>query len=237
MSGQVPTEDPLPNSEVLRDLAGLPAPLPGDPRRQAVHSIQGTVYQAWWSIDAWLRLTTPDEVIYLEGAEDFDIVKSDTAITVQVKKHAASISLGTAKAHEALENFWSLCGKAPERAINFHYLSTSSISREQDAAFDGLTGIEAWHAAQTNPEFAYQVASYLRNKLPLTSSLRAFLATSTPDAIQDRLIRRFHWLTEQPDSEAVKRSVNDRICVLLSNMRRPPSVPISVGHVASLQLE
>ncbi|GKS65964.1 hypothetical protein YTPLAS72_32680 [Nitrospira sp.] len=94
---------PQPDGDAPWRIAGLPAPLPGDPKRQAIYSIQGTVYQAWWSIDAWLRLASPDEAIYLEGAEDFDIVQSDIAITVQVKKHATSISLGAGKAHEALE--------------------------------------------------------------------------------------------------------------------------------------
>jgi hypothetical protein len=99
---------------------------------------------------------------------------------------------------------------------------------EQDASFDGLKGIEAWRAAQTNPELAAKVAAYLREKLPTTSSLRAFLAAATPDATQERLIRRFYWLTEQPGIEAVKRSVNDRICMLLGNMRRSVSLSSSV---------
>ena len=218
----------LPNNDSLPSIVGLPEPLPGDPRRQAVYSIQGTVYQAWWSIDAWLRLASPDEAIYLEGAEDFDIVKSDIAITVQVKKHATSISLGAEKAHEALENFWTLSNKDPTRVILFHYLTTSCIATEQDASFGGLTGIEAWRAAQTNPELTAKVVAYLRGKLPETSSLRAFLATSTPDGIQERLIRRFHWLTNQPDIETVKRSVDDRICVLLSNKGRSLSLSSNV---------
>jgi hypothetical protein len=224
MQDHIPTSD----DETLRRITGLPAPLPGDPRRQAVYSIQGTVYQAWWSIDAWLQLTTPDEVIYLEGAEDFDIAKHDTAITVQVKKHADSISLGSAKAHEALENFWTLSSKDPTRAIYFHYLTTSSIATEKDASFDGLTGIEAWRAAQTNPELAAKVAAYLGPKLQETSSLKGFLATATPDAIQERLTKRFHWLTEQPDIETVKRSVNDRICVFLDSKGRSASLSSNV---------
>ena len=224
MPEYIPDPNLLPNDETLRGIAGLPAPLPGDPRRQAVYSIQGTVYQAWWSIDAWLQLKNPNEVIYLEGAEDFDIVKSDSAIAVQVKSHAASISLGTAKAHEALEHFWTLSCKDPARQINFHFLTTSTISTEQGISFDGLKGIEAWRAAQTNPELAAKVAAYLREKLPATSSLRAFIGTATPDATQECLVRRFHWLTDQPDTDAVKRSVNDRICVLLGSMRRSVSL-------------
>ena len=72
-----PDVPPFDMGETLTGITGLPAQLPGDPRRQAVFSIQGTVYQAWWSIDAWLQLTNADEVIYLEGAEDFDVVRSD----------------------------------------------------------------------------------------------------------------------------------------------------------------
>ncbi len=219
---------PLPDDQTLLGIADLPASLPGDPRRQAVYSIQGTVYQAWWSIDAWLRLTNADEVIYLEGAEDFDIVNPDTAITVQVKQNTGSISLGTARAHQALENFWTLCCNAPSRRIDFHYLTTSTIAMEQGANFDGLKGIDAWRAAQTSPELVGKITEYLKKKLPATSSLRTFLSSATPEAIRLRLIERFHWLTEQLDVEAVKHSANDRICVLLSKMRRSLSLSSSV---------
>ena len=223
-----PGVPPFDIGETLTGISGLSAQLPGDPRRQAVSSIQGTVYQAWWSIDAWLRLVNADEVIYLEGAEDFDIVRSDGAITVQIKKNAGSISLGNAKAHEALENFWTLSRREPSRRIDFHYLTTGSTSMEQDASFNGLKGIEAWRAAQTNPELAAKVADYLKARLPATSSLRAFLAVATPDAVQQSLIKRFYWLTDQPDIEVVKRSVNDRIVALLASLGRPASLSSNV---------
>lgn len=223
-----PAATPLSDDETLRGIAGLPPNLPGDPRRQAVYSIQGTVYQAWWSIDAWLRLTHADEVIYLEGAEDFDVVKHNTAITVQVKQNTGSVSLGTAKAHQALENFWTLCCKVPSRRIDFHYLTTSTIAMEQGADFDGLKGIEAWRAARTTPELVVKITEYLKQKLLPTSSLRAFLTISTPESIRQHLIERFHWFTEQPDVTAVRRSVNDRICVLLRSMGRSISLSSNV---------
>ncbi len=208
--------------EKLADLTGLPAGLSGEPRRQAVPSIQGTVYQAWWSIDAWLQLSGANEVIYLEGAEDFDFVRTDLAVTVQVKRNAGTISLGTKKALEALENFWTLSLREAHRRIDFHYLTTSSVAMEQNADFDGQNGIELWRAAQTNPDSATTIRDYLVSKLGATSPLRAFLASATPELVQDRLIRRFHWLTEQPDLDAVKQSVDERIVVLLRDQRLPP---------------
>jgi len=207
--------------ETLANITGLPEQLPGDPRRQAVSSIHGTVYQAWWSIDAWLRLNDADEVIYLEGAEDFDVVRTDTAITVQVKRNAGTISLGTAKALVALENFWALTCQDINRRIDFHYLTTSSIAMEQDAKFGGAKGIEVWRAAQTNPESAVEVSRYLVTKLDASSPLRLFLGSATPQIVQECLIKRFHWLINQPDLDAVKRSVDNRITVLLNDQHRP----------------
>lgn len=218
-SGVLPLAD-----EALASISGLPGQLTGDPRRQAVDSTSGDVYQAWWSIDAWLRLTDADEVVYLEGAEDFDFVKKDSAITVQVKRNAGTISLGTAKAQAALENFWTLSCQENNRHIEFHYLTTSSVAMEQDGNFGGIKGIEAWRAAQTNPELAIEVAKYLITKLAANSPLRLFLNTAEPQQLQDRLIKRFHWLTEQPDIDAVKRSVDDRIAVLLNEQRRAMSL-------------
>jgi hypothetical protein len=118
--------------------------LMGDSRRQAVASIRGTVYQAWCSIDAWLRLASPDQVIFLEGAEDFDVIGCENGdIAVQVKRNEGSISLGNAKAHEALENYWALIERDPTRLVFMHYLSTSAAVFERDAAFGGLCGRKA----------------------------------------------------------------------------------------------
>jgi uncharacterized protein (UPF0248 family) len=214
-------------------LAGLPPALRGDPRRQAVPSIHGTVYQAWWSIDAWLRLKDADEVIYLEGAEDFDVIRSSEAIAVQVKRNTGSISLGNRKAHFALESFWLLAAREPNRKVDFHYLTTSAVAAERTHAFNGLTGMDAWRAARTNNELAADIAAYLVHQLEQSSALRAFLCSAETREVQERLFRRFYWLTNQPDLDTVKRSVDDRIAVLLHDQRRP----ISLGPTVRKHLE
>jgi len=206
--------------ETVANITSLPEQLPGDPRRQAVNSTTGTVYQAWWSIDAWLQLADANEVIYLEGAEDFDKARTNGAIAVQVKRNAGSISLNTAKAHTALENFWTLSCQGVHRQIDFHYLTTSYIAMEQDADFGGAKGIEVWRAARTNPELTIEVAKYLIGKLDPSSSLRTFLSSATAELVQARLIQRFHWLTNQPDLDVVKHSVDDRITHLLNDQHR-----------------
>jgi len=196
-------------------------PLPADTSRQAVPSIRGTVYQAWQSIDAWLRLNDDSTAIYLEGAEDFDVVRESTAVAVQVRNTTQSISLNTQKALDALENFWKATCNERHRSIELHYLTTSSIARESDGDFGGLGGIDAWRIAQTDSETAHKIAAYLVDKLEVTSPLRSFLSRSTPEAVQEFVIRRFHWFMSQPDLEALKSSVDNRIIVLLATQKRP----------------
>jgi hypothetical protein len=158
--------------------ANQPPPLAGDPRRQAAPSIRGTVYQAWWSIDAWLRLTDDNTVIYLEGAEDFDVVREDGgAIAAQIRNTSQPISLGTQKARQALEAFWKVACVEPHRRVDLHYLTSSPAALEMDSDFGGITGIEAWRIARTDREMASRIG-----KSEAASALGAFLRGSGPEA-------------------------------------------------------
>ena len=219
----VPEILPIDNSGASEHVVVIPSELHGDPRRQAVTSIQGTVYQAWCSIDEWLRLSSPDQVIYLEGAEDFDVVTKDGARTVQVKHQSAPISLANKKMHKALENFWQLAGQDDARQVQFHYLTTGDIAKEQDASFDGMAGVDAWRIAHHNAQMAEKVLAYLVLKLDAQSVLRASLKTMKQCEFQEQVIRRIRWLTNQPDIDTVKKSVDDRISVLLYEQKRSTS--------------
>ncbi|MFC5742912.1 ATP-binding protein [Dyella tabacisoli] len=169
-----------------------------------------------------------NQVIYLEGAEDFDIHKNGSVLTVQVRRTSSPISLGVEKARTALEHFWSLASRSPATIVEYHYLTTSTIALEQDADFDGLAGIDAWTTAQTNEQLAAKLTTYLVSKLPTDSQLRAFLAQADAHNVQQYLIRRFRWLTHRPDIDAVKQSVTDRIGELLRNQRRSAGMATAV---------
>lgn len=207
----------------LPALFSSPSELAGDPARQAVASIRGIVYQIWWSIDAWLRLRSPDEVIFLEGAEDLDRITSSGAIAGQVKHEAEGLSLNNKRSHEALENFWTLSQRESTRRVDFHYITTASAALERDAQFDGGPGLEAWRIAQTDAEMAARIQAYLAPKLASTSTLRSFLTSASSEQVQERLIRRVHWFLDQPGLDSVKQSVNDRLVVRLNQSNVPLS--------------
>lgn len=203
--------------------------LAGDPARQAVASIRGIVYQIWWSIDAWLQLSSPDEVIFLEGAEDLDRIASSGAIAGQVKHEAENLSLNNQRSHEALENFWALSLRESSRRVDFHYITTASAALERDAQFGGIAGLEAWRIAQTNREMAARIQAYVSPKLASTSALKAFLASATSEQVQERLIRRVHWFLDQPGLDAVKQSVDDRLVVRLNQTN------VSLSYVGAVR--
>jgi phage replication-related protein YjqB (UPF0714/DUF867 family) len=220
-----PNESPLEEPSDLRlpDSLSIPRALAADPARQAVSTILGYVYQIWWSIDAWLQLRSPEDVIFLEGAEDLDKIVAGAATAEQVKHEAAALSLNNKRAHEALENFWALSEREPVRRVDFHYVTTASATTEQDAQFGGMRGLEAWRVAQTSTETANVIRLYLAPKLKTTSLLRKFLETATPEHVQDRLIRRFHWFLDQPGLDEVKQSVDDRLVHRLNQANLPLS--------------
>lgn len=189
----------------------VPRELPADASRQAVASIRGVIYQLWWSIDAWLRLTTPNEVIYLEGSEDFDRASALDAVAQQVKSEVNGISLSNQRALKALENFWTLQCREVVRTVEFHYISTAPSVVERDAVFGGIAGMEAWNIARDNAAMAECIQKYLAPKLLDGSALRAFLEAADTAAVQAQFIRPMHWFLSQPGLEVVKRNAEDRV--------------------------
>ena len=122
----------------------MSSPLHTQTRREAVNSIGGTLYQIWQSVLTWLTLAE-SELLYLEGAEDFDVVGPDRARAVQVRRTADPISLGSAKIIETIGNFWRLSQANAGTKLTFRYLTTSESTVEIGAPFGrDMRGIQFW---------------------------------------------------------------------------------------------
>lgn len=57
-------------------------PLSGDAARQAMDSLAGYDYQILRTVEAWLQLRA-DEKIYIECAEDYDVIRPDGAVATR----------------------------------------------------------------------------------------------------------------------------------------------------------
>jgi hypothetical protein len=71
-----------------------PTRLTNDPTREAVDSLRGYAYQLWQSLFGWLDLRD-GEILFLEGAEDIDLLRGSQAVTSQARIHARPITLNT----------------------------------------------------------------------------------------------------------------------------------------------
>jgi hypothetical protein len=81
-------------------------PLVNDSAREATASMHGYASQIWRSVLVWLNLGD-SERMYLEGAEDIDVIHGANVETTQVKVTKAPITLRSADVVEAINNTWT----------------------------------------------------------------------------------------------------------------------------------
>jgi len=101
-------------------------PIIHDLKREATSSIRGYVYQAYQSILTWMRLKE-SEVLFLEGAEDFDLHEGNVVETTQVKDTAKSgaVTLRSPDVLKSINNLWRHRQLNPQRKIRLRFLTTA----------------------------------------------------------------------------------------------------------------
>lgn len=181
--------------------------LVGDPRRQAVAALGGYDYQIWRSVEAWLRLTD-GETLFLECAEDYDVVSDASAQAVQIKNSADDVSLGSSDVRKAIVEFWKLRDRNPGRQPSLRFLTRGGIRFEQSRPFGDEKGIAVWRkAASGDDAAAAAVGQYLSSFVTLPS-LKSFIEQATPEEIRTQLIAPIEWVTEEENLDAVRLAVN-----------------------------
>ena len=184
-------------------------PLKGSPERQAVDAIAGIVYQIWQSVFSWITLEG-SEVLYLEGAEDFDIIGPDRSAAVQVRHTSAPITLGNAKTITAIGQFWKLREMNPGKKVSFRYLTTSEPGVESGAPFgQGVPGMDLWERCRRGRASVEPISSFLLTRNDLEGELRVFLESATPEQIYHDLIQPIAWITGQHDSQELQNAISD----------------------------
>jgi hypothetical protein len=79
-----------------------------DPTREAVESLRGYAYQLWQSLFGWLGLRD-GEILFLEGAEDIDLLRGSEVVTSQTRIHARPITLNTQAIRDAIRALLVSC--------------------------------------------------------------------------------------------------------------------------------
>lgn len=193
---------------------GPTAGLIGDKTRQAFDSIRGTLYQIWRSVYAWLDLED-DALLFLEGAEDFDIIKHDVAIPTQVKetKGSGNITLRSSDVIDAIGHYWRLRASNPSQKLLYRYLTTSEIGTEQGAPFGpSLGGIQLWkQCREGGGEGVEKLRDFLLLEKKCPPELLHFLKTADIDQVRRELILPIDWdvgnLTAPYIRDAIERKL------------------------------
>ncbi|UTW51907.1 hypothetical protein KFF05_00440 [bacterium SCSIO 12827] len=187
--------------------------LVADSKRQANSSIRGYVYQAYQSILAWIRLG-PDEVLYLEGAEDFDVHSNSHVTATQVKdtRTSGTVTLRSGDVVDAVNHYWEHQENNPSQRVRFRFLTTAYPGKEKGAPFeDQVTGIEYWSlCARDETRDCKPLLAFLQ-KLDLSKSLSDFLKAATISEFRERLLVRIDWDTGMRPMDGLLEDINNHL--------------------------
>ena len=200
-------------------------PLNANSKRQAHAQLKGYLYQIWHSVNAWLDLAD-DEVLYLEGAEDFDKISGDIATATQVKHTQHNITLRSQEVIEAINNFWKLRTDNSDRRVKFRLLTLSKIGKEQgDPLGKDKPGLALWQRCSGDEAAITKISEFLQTEGKVSTDVCDFLKKAEPKEIYEQLLEPITWETDSKPASFVKQSINENL--VLHGNRQPILVPPS----------
>lgn len=184
-------------------------PLKSDSKRQAIPPLRGYSYQIWQSVFRWLELKE-NQQLFLEGAEDIDLLGPNEAETVQVKETAESgaVTLRSKDVIESLNHFWEHRLNNPQISITFRFLTTSERGFEQGNPFNNTRGLDLWDSCKYP---GTDVSALLLSLNNLSKDLRAFITDSTEKDFREKLILPIEWDTANKTQTFIEEAVERKI--------------------------
>lgn len=187
-----------------------PSSFKTDSKRDATDSIRGYVYQVYQSILSWIQLNA-DEILVLEGAEDFDVRCGPSVVTTQVKDVASNLTLRSATVIDTLNNYWAHRERNPDYDIVLRFLATSETGQEHGSPFgSNRKGLDYWLSAESDHVDIKPLKAFLLTQ-NLDPSLKAFVQRATDEELREKLIRRIKWDLGNKPSEAIQYTIEDKL--------------------------
>lgn len=200
-----------------------PDPLTSDPARVAADSIRGYWSQIWRSVLAWLDIGD-DELLFLEGAEDFDKVGPTDAEVTQAKDVEGNVTLRSADVLEAIAHSLEHRQRNRGRAVRFRFLSTGGTGVEQGAPFGkGVGGLHLWREARATADKAAResdarkIADFLIAEGKLPKAVQDLIRDATDEDLWTELIAPLEWDLEAEPTASIVQAVRNKLVVLGSH--------------------
>lgn len=203
-----------------------------DPRRDAIDSIRGYVYQIHQSVLACIGLAAND-VLMLEGAEDFDLYRIDGAELVQVKDTAANLTLRSGDVRDAIANCWKARRDNPARSIDRLSLSRhrGSRRREKGAPFGkAVPGRRYWREAAEGLCAVQPLPELLLTSAFDDPLLARFVHDADDDAFRSDLLRWIEWDLGASDIDAVLDELHRQVVVPMVDVHATPAQAPAVAQ-------
>ena len=196
-----------------------------DPARNAIHAIRGYEYQTLAAALAWLSLDEQG-LLFLEVAEDYAEVVGSAINAVQVKDTRASgpITLNTGDVRDAIASFVHLAEENPNRSVQLRYLTTSTIGMEKATRgrLGGHAGLDYWQRVRLAQGDVGPLRQILEHA-PYPDAVRRFCKKRSDLELCEDLIRRVTWECGRPDATNLRKELEQRLALVLSDQFRIPS--------------
>ena len=198
-------------------------PLNADPKHQANDSLGGYRYQILHSVHAWLSLAD-DEILYLEGAEDFDIISPKNITVVQVKNTQHNITLRSQEVNDAINRYWKLRNNHLNRSVKFRFLTRSQRGVERDNPFgEDQRGLDLWGDCLGNEETITKISEFLQTTGKISQEVADFLKKAKPQQIYEQLIEPIAWETGSEEASSVEKSIKEKLVLEGNQLNIRPS--------------
>ena len=189
-----------------------PTEFAGIPNRDATASIRGYVYQIYQSVLAWILLGE-DDVLILEGAEDFDVHAGPSVVATQVKHEVANVTLRSGAVVDAIKNYWTHQQNNDGYRVVLRFLTTAQAGCEKGAPFGAdRPGLEYWRAAAQNRADCEPVRQFLLT-LSFDEPLLDFIRSASNDELRERLLTRIQWDLGARDKDALEAAIESKLKV------------------------
>lgn len=198
-------------------------PLKTDPKRQANDSHGGDYYQILHSVHAWLSLAD-DEILYLEGAEDFDTISGNTATATQVKHTQHKITLRSPEVIDAIDHYWELQDNHRDMSVKFRFLTRSQMGVEQGSPFGkNQPGLDVWRRCSGDEAAITKISEFLQTGGKISKAVVEFLKQAESQQIYEQLIEPITWETGSKEASFVEKSIKAKLILHGDRYHIPPS--------------
>jgi hypothetical protein len=186
--------------------------LKANPKRQAIPALRGYSFQIWHSVLQWINLGD-NEVLFLEGAEDIDLLALGAAETIQVKetKESGSVTLRSPAILDAVTHFWEHRKNNHNYRIKFRFLTTSVRGMENPPIINGVRGLDYWDQCKRPVTDIQPLRDFLRQQNVFSQDLREFMTVSSDENFREQIIRCIEWDTGQGQQAWVEEQIERKI--------------------------